>query len=92
MTEDKITMEHRQRLAVVYIRQSSPGQVTNHRESYRVQKGLTQRAAKLGWPAERIKIIEGDQGQSASQPQTRDDFNSLLQLVQGCAGRLRLPA
>ena len=35
----KINPEHLQRLAGVYIRQSSPGQVKNHRESYRVQKG-----------------------------------------------------
>ena len=61
MTEEKITTEHRQRLAVVYIRQSSPGQVKNHRESYRVQKGLTDRAVQLGWPPEKVKAIEGDQ-------------------------------
>ena len=78
---EKIKPQHQQRLAIVYIRQSSPGQVKNHRESYRVQKGLTERAAELGWPAAKIKIIEGDQGTSASQPNTRDDFNTLLQMV-----------
>ena len=59
---EKITPQHLGRLAVVYIRQSSPGQVQNHRESYRVQKRLTGRAAVLGWLDEKIKTIEGDQG------------------------------
>ena len=79
---DKIQPQHQQRLAMVYVRQSSPGQVKNNRESYRVQKGLTRRAEALGWPADKIKVIEGDQGTSASQPNTRDDFNALLQMIQ----------
>jgi DNA invertase Pin-like site-specific DNA recombinase len=79
---EKIKPEHQQRLAIVYIRQSSPGQVKNHRESYRVQKRLTNRAITLGWPAERVKVIEGDQGVSASQPLTRDDFRMMVQMVQ----------
>lgn len=78
---DKIKPQHQQRLAAVYIRQSSPGQVRNHRESYRIQKRLTERAGSLGWPEGKIRIIEGDQGVSASRPQTRDDFNTLLQMV-----------
>jgi DNA invertase Pin-like site-specific DNA recombinase len=78
---EKIKPQHQQRLAVVYIRQSSPGQVKNHPESYRIQKRLTERAGSLGWPEEKIKVIEGDQGTSASHPQTRDNFNMLLQMV-----------
>jgi len=78
---DKIHPHHLGRLAAVYIRQSSLGQVKNHRESYRVQKGLVDRAQSLGWPAARIKTIEGDQGVSASRPQSRDDFNTLLQMI-----------
>jgi len=46
---EKVKPQHQQRLAVVYIRQSSPGQVKNHRESYRVQKRIRNRAASLGW-------------------------------------------
>ena len=78
---DKIKPEHLGRLAMVYVRQSSPGQVKNNRESYRAQKRLTCRAESLGWPSDKIKVIEGDQGMSASRPQTRDDFNALLQMV-----------
>ena len=78
---EKIKSQHQERLAVVYIRQSSPGQVKNHRESYRIQKRLAERANSLGWSDGKMKIIDGDQGTSASQPQTRDDFNTLLQMV-----------
>lgn len=79
---EKITPQHQQRIAAVYIRQSSPGQVLNNRESYRLQKGLTSRATELGWHKSKITIIEGDQGRSASTPNTREDFNALLQLIQ----------
>ncbi len=79
---DKIQPHHLRRLACVYVRQSSEGQVQNNRESYRVQIGLKRRAEELGWTPEKIQVIDGDQGTSASQPQTREDFNTLLQMVQ----------
>lgn len=78
----KIKPEHLQRLAGVYIRQSSLGQVKNHRESYRVQKGLATRAEQLGWPSDQVKTFEADQGESASKPMTRADFDSLLRMIQ----------
>lgn len=78
----KIKPEHLSRLAGVYIRQSSPGQVKNNTESYRVQKGLTTRAEQLGWPARQIKTFEADQGTSASRPMSRDDFDTLLRMIQ----------
>ena len=78
----KIRSEHLERLAAQYIRQSSLGQVINNRESYRVQKGLATRAQQLGWHNDQIKIFEADQGESASTPMSRKDFNSLLQMIQ----------
>jgi len=78
----KIKHKHLQRLASVYIRQSTPGQVKNHRESYRVQKGLTRRAEQLGWPTDQVKTFEADQGESASKPMTRSDFDLLLRMIQ----------
>lgn len=78
----KIQPKHLQRLAAVYIRQSSLGQVKNNRESYRVQKGLATRAEQLGWHSDQIKTFEGDQGESASTPMSRKDFDSLLQMIQ----------
>jgi len=78
----KITTEHKQRTAAVYIRQSSPGQVKNNRESYRVQKGLEVRAGQLGWSTEKVKSFEADLGLSASRPMARDDFGALVQMIQ----------
>lgn len=78
----KIKTEHLGRLAAVYIRQSSPGQVRNNTESYRVQKGLVRRAEQLGWPASQIQLFEADQGQSAGKPMSRDDFDALLRMIQ----------
>jgi DNA invertase Pin-like site-specific DNA recombinase len=78
---EKIAPEHLKRLAVVYIRQSTPGQVRNHQESYRVQKGLAERARELGWPASQITILEQDQGKSATQPGNRTDFDELVRMV-----------
>ena len=78
----KIKPEHLERLAAVYIRQSSPGQVKNNTESYRVQKRLVTRAERLGWPANQVRTFEADQGQSASKPMSRDDFDGLLRMIQ----------
>ena len=42
--------EQLSRLAIVYVRQSSPGQVRNHRESTERQYALVERAREFGWP------------------------------------------
>src|SRR6188508_2927540 len=59
---DRIRPEHRDRLAVVYIRQSTPQQVERHQESGRLQYALVDHAIALGWPRERILVIDEDQG------------------------------
>lgn len=82
MIHHKVTTEHLQRDAAVYIRQSSAGQVKVNQESYRVQKALANRAEELGWSQQRVKLFEKDQGQSASTPMAREDFDSLLQMIQ----------
>ena len=79
---DRLRPEHLQRQAIVYIRQSSPGQVKNHPESYRVQKGLVARALSLGWTEDKIQVVQGDQGTSASLPGNRQGFDEVLQSVQ----------
>jgi hypothetical protein len=63
--EGKIQGWHRDRLAAVYVRQSSRQQVADHGESTRLQYGLTGRAAALGWPASRVMVIDEDLGRSA---------------------------
>ena len=50
----KILPRHRERLAVVYVRQSTVQQVERHQESTRLQYGLQEQAQRLGWSRERI--------------------------------------
>ena len=51
--EHKITSSHRDRTALVYLRQSSMAQVREHTESTRSQYALADKAAALGWPRTR---------------------------------------
>ena len=74
----KIRPEHRERLAVVSVRQSSPQQVAEHRESAARQYDLARRAVELGWPGERVLIIDEDQGRSAQSVEGRLGFQRLL--------------
>ena len=82
VAHEKITADHQARLAMVYVRQSSPGQVRNNPESYRVQTRLIERAQELGWPPGRIRVLDRDQGESASLPSQRQDFQELMERVQ----------
>src|SRR5579859_6361920 len=78
LRSDKIHPWHRDRLAVVYVRQSSPQQVLRHQESTRLQYGLTERAAALGWAADRIVVIDDDQGESGRYAESRAGFQRLV--------------
>lgn len=75
---DKITDEHLQRLAIVYVRQSTQQQVLEHRESTARQYALADRAAALGWPATAVEVIDEDQGHSGSSAEGRNGFQRLL--------------
>ena len=74
---EKITPTHIAKLAYIYIRQSTMGQVTKHRESTELQYRLSQRAESLGWPADAIKIIDDDLGRSGSSSVERPGFQQL---------------
>src|SRR3984893_2265981 len=74
----KIRPDHLERWAIVYVRQSHPQQVQRHRESAQVQANLQQRALAWGWPRERIRVLDGDQGCSGVTTAGRDDFAWLL--------------
>jgi DNA invertase Pin-like site-specific DNA recombinase len=74
----KIRDRHLDRLAVVYIRQSSPQQVLDHKESRQRQYELADQALALGWPADRVLVIDDDQGRSAKEPDRRHGFQRLL--------------
>jgi hypothetical protein len=48
------------RLAVVNIRQSDPQQILNHRESRERQYAIADHAVALGWPRDRVLVIDDD--------------------------------
>ena len=66
ITQGKVTTEHLQRLAYLYVRQSSLYQVHEHRESTARQYELKRRAQALGWSAEQPIIVDEDQGLSGA--------------------------
>ena len=78
LRSDKITDEHLTRLAIVYVRQSTPQQVLEHRESTARQYALVDRAVALGWPSAAVQVIDEDQGQSGSSAAGRNGFQRLL--------------
>jgi DNA invertase Pin-like site-specific DNA recombinase len=77
----KIGPDHLLRLAVVYVRQSTAQQVLRHEESTRLQYGLAGRARELGWPEERILVIDDDLGHSAAEGEHRAGFQRLVSEV-----------
>jgi DNA invertase Pin-like site-specific DNA recombinase len=76
-----ITPQHLTRLAVIYIRQSSPQQVISNQESLRLQYALQQRAQELGWPPDKIQVIDTDLGLTAAAASHRAGFRALLAQV-----------
>ena len=74
----KIQPRHLDRLAIVYVRQSTAQQVILNRESTDRQYGLVRRAADLGWPESRVLVIDEDQGRSGASVEGRLGFQRLL--------------
>src|SRR4051795_10842093 len=74
----KIRDRHLDLLAVVYVRQSSPQQVLDHKESRERQYELVDHALALGWPRARVLVIDDDQGRSAKEADRRQGFQRLL--------------
>ena len=73
----KITASHLSRQAIVYLRQSSAAQVENNRELTDRQYALAAKARELGWPADRIVVIDEDLGLSGSGFAARSGFARL---------------
>src|SRR4051812_21047565 len=74
----KITDAHRRRRAVVYVRQSSPGQVERNVESTALQYALADRAVQLGWPAASVSVVDEDLGRSGASTDGRLGFKELV--------------
>jgi DNA invertase Pin-like site-specific DNA recombinase len=74
----KITVRHQAQWAYVYIRQSSLVQVMRHGESTELQYDLVERAVQLGWPRERVRVIDEDLGKSGASAADRPGFQSVM--------------
>ncbi len=74
----KIKPWHLDRIAIVYIRQSTPQQIIEHKESTNRQYGLVDRAVAFGWPMDRIVVIDEDQGLSGAYAEGRLGFQRTL--------------
>jgi DNA invertase Pin-like site-specific DNA recombinase len=74
----KVCDRHLQRLAVVYVRQSTRQQLVDHQESTRLQYALVDRAVALGWVADRVLVIDDDLGMSATTATARTGFQRLV--------------
>jgi DNA invertase Pin-like site-specific DNA recombinase len=74
----KILSSHRDKLALVYIRQSSPQQVLENRESTARQYAFADYAVTLGWPRERVLVIDDDLGKSGRTAEGRSGFQRLV--------------
>jgi hypothetical protein len=72
--QEKVADHHLTRAAYVYIRQSSPGQIINNKESEINQRQMAERATALGWRPDQIHIINVDQGMSGQYSDPRTGF------------------
>jgi DNA invertase Pin-like site-specific DNA recombinase len=80
-----ITAVHLQKLALVYVRQSSPNQVLHNTGSTQVQRDLADMPRRWGWSAERIVVIDEDLGLSAAGSASRSGFDHMLDLMNRAA-------
>jgi excisionase family DNA binding protein len=74
----KISEAHRRRRAVVYVRQSTVGQVERNTESAARQYALRERALGLGWAPESVAVVDGDTGRSGASSDGRLGFKELV--------------
>jgi DNA invertase Pin-like site-specific DNA recombinase len=84
--EHKITSFHRERMALIYLRQSSMAQVRQHTESTRSQYGLADTAAALGWARSDIEVIDTDLGISGKWGVAREGLTELVTRI--CRGEV----
>ena len=75
---EKLDRQHRERLAIVYIRQSTVQQVERHQESTRLQYALVDGAIQFGWSTETIVVIDDDLGRSGATIEGRLGFQRLV--------------
>lgn len=76
--QGKVTSDHLNRLAYLYVRQSSLHQVHENRESTARQYDLKRRAQVLGWASDQIVVIDEDLGLSGATASARNGFQRLV--------------
>ena len=81
MNPSAIQPGHLNRIAVVYVRQSTPLQVEHHPESRYRQYQLADRARCFGWPAQRCLVIDDDLGISGAQSSNRPGYQRLVSML-----------
>src|SRR6266542_3344383 len=84
--ESKITSSQLGRVAIIYVRQSTLAQVRGNTESTARQYGLAAEAARLGWAASAIEVIDADLGISGRSAEGRAGFKELVARV--CLGEV----
>jgi DNA invertase Pin-like site-specific DNA recombinase len=84
--ESKITSSHLGRVAIIYVRQSTLAQVRGNTESTARQYGLAEEAARLGWAASAIEVIDADLGISGRSADNRAGFKEIVARV--CLGEV----
>ena len=77
-SHQKVTADQLRRDAFLYVRQSTLRQVFENTESTKRQYALRERAVALGWPIERIHVIDSDLGLSGASAKDRDGFQRLV--------------
>jgi DNA invertase Pin-like site-specific DNA recombinase len=83
---EKVRPYHLDRVACIYVRQSTLAQVRHHHESTERQYGFVQRAEALGWPQHRVSVIDEDLGKSGASAEDRGGFQRLVAEV--CLGQI----
>src|SRR6186997_532587 len=78
---DTIQPMHLRRLAIVYVRQSSPNQALMNQESLKLQYNLQHRAQAAGWDSSQVRVIDSDLGRTGRTAEGRQGFQELVTLV-----------
>jgi DNA invertase Pin-like site-specific DNA recombinase len=78
---EAIQPSHLTRLAIVYVRQSSPHQALANQESLRLQYNLQHRACAAGWDSSQVRVIDTDLGRTGRSAEGRPGFQEVVALV-----------
>src|SRR5262249_26467727 len=78
IAHELVKPSHLAKKAVVYIRQSTTGQVMSNLESQRLQRSMRERALQLGWPEALVETVEIDTGLSGQSTEGREGYKKLL--------------